>query len=108
MRARQRALAHCAPCGTTAPAVSVGVLSAFAPCRDPREEVDLVAADLDPVGADRFRGGQAHRLAVTQAEARSVQRTLDLTRLDPALRERRLLVRARVVERVVRAVVVAE
>ena len=75
----------------------------------PGVEVDLVATDLDlgawPTGlvAGRHCGTPS-----LEAEAGRVQRALDLARLDPALGERGVLVRARVVERVVRAVVVAE
>src|SRR6478609_8518264 len=110
-RARQRALAHCAPRGTSAPAVSapdMWLSPGSGAGRHTGEDVDLVAPDLDPVGPHRLRRGQAHRLAVAQAEARGVQRALDLAGLDPAVRERGVLVRARVVEGVVRAVVVAE
>src|SRR4051812_35019886 len=79
-----------------------------AACDHARKEEALVAADLHLVGPHGLGRWKAHGPAVAQAEAGGVQRALHLTSLDPAVRERGVLVRARVVEGVVGAVVVPE
>jgi len=57
-------------------------------------DVDLVAAELDPVGRDGLECGQAKRLAGPDVEPRPVTRALDLGAVELTLGQRTAVVGA--------------
>src|SRR3954471_14283949 len=65
-----------------------------------RLHVDHAVLNEDPVRAHRCLGGRAGHLPGTQVEARGVQGALNGAAVQPAVGQRGVLVRARVVDRV--------